>query len=435
MRVVIGALAVGAFGFAMTASSADRQLPHLELLPAGGSALTSTVSMHPSEQRALTLPLAATPSTSVSVGAELFKRNWFDESDADVIGSVALGPSFDASSCVACHVEVATQPRKPAQSGMPVGVVARTVTAQGRQLYGDQVNTLSIDGTLGEARVDIEWQQEIIRYSDGTKKQLRRPIATAVDRQSGQQEPVALRSPPLLFGWGLMIAADPAYLDHFDGHVDVAAGKTTARSRFTADGHTRQLLGWKNAHATLESQVATAFAEDMGIASDIACAHAPCQSELTAEQLGAVVAFVRWLPVPEQRPGDVDAYQRGEQLFGTLGCNSCHVPILVTKPSTEGAFSNQTIWPYTDLMLHDMGSGLADPGEDPLRAEWRTAPLWSIGLVERFRPEHGFLHDGRARDIEEAILWHGGEATRSQRAFRALPKDSRSDLLAYLRAL
>ncbi|MEM1263254.1 MAG: di-heme oxidoredictase family protein [Pseudomonadota bacterium] len=402
----------------------DPELPHIALLPAGGS-LTSTT---PNSDQPLTWPQEQHRSAQVMRGAALFLRDW----TAPQAASSGLGPTFDAASCGACHVELKLR-SQPTNSDMPVGVVARTVTLPDADLFGAQVNTDSIAGAEPEGRLAVEWQTSTVTYPDGNRVELRKPVVRATHVASGTETVVALRSPPLLFGWGLMIAADPVYLDHFD-HDTAGSPLPTGRSARNAAGQ-RQTLGWKNSHATLAAQIATAFREDMGIDSASACTQTPCPAELTAADLNAVVEFVRYLPVPEQRPHRPRMYQRGEMLFGQIQCDSCHIPVLRTAADTKATFSQQTIWPYTDLMLHDMGEGLADPGDGAQRSQWRTAALWGIGLVEERRPEHGFLHDGRARTVEEAILWHGGEADDSRDLFTRLTLQQRQALLEYVRAL
>ena len=141
--------------------------------------------------------------------------------------------------------------------------------------------------------------------------------------------------------------------------------------------------------------------------------------------------------MPARRAVDAPGRPRGERTFEEIGCASCHLPQLRTGPSDVPALANADIRPYTDLLLHDMGPGLADGRPDGLAtgSEWRTAPLWGIGLVETVNRHTRFLHDGRARNLAEAILWHGGEAAPATARFRALPKRKREQLLAFLRSL
>jgi CxxC motif-containing protein (DUF1111 family) len=132
-----------------------------------------------------------------------------------------------------------------------------------------------------------------------------------------------------------------------------------------------------------------------------------------------------------------DQVVRGERLFRTAGCAACHTPTLPTGDSDVDALAHQTIHPYTDLLLHDMGPGLADerPDFDASGSEWRTAPLWGLGLVKTVNKHTRFLHDGRARNVSEAILWHGGEGENAKNNFRTMPSIDRQALLAYLNSL
>ena len=143
------------------------------------------------------------------------------------------------------------------------------------------------------------------------------------------------------------------------------------------------------------------------------------------------------MPFPARRTVDEPVVLAGAETFGALGCSSCHTPTLQTGEADVPALSNQEIHPYTDLLLHDMGDGLADgrPDFEASGTEWRTPPLWGIGLVELVNGHTRFLHDGRARSLEEAILWHGGEAAAAQRAYLALSADDRASLIAFLESL
>ena len=155
------------------------------------------------------------------------------------------------------------------------------------------------------------------------------------------------------------------------------------------------------------------------------------------QTLDAVVFYTRVLAVPKRRPPEGGGDTEGAQLFLDAGCASCHSPTLTTGDSDIEALGNQTIHPYTDLLIHDMGEGLADgrPDQSATGSEWRTPPLWGIGLTEVVNGHTRFLHDGRARDLSEAILWHGGEAQASRDAYAAMSADERQALLAFLETL
>jgi CxxC motif-containing protein (DUF1111 family) len=322
---------------------------------------------------------------------------------------------------------------------VPAPLVARPLGAAGRQHLGSQASTRRIDGAQPEAEIVIEDIAVPFVYDDGTAITLRQRFGWAVTAE-GQWYPVSLRTAPLLFGWGLLERADPLMLLNFHDPDDRNGDGISGRMVFRApDCHgiaAPATLGWKNTHAGLRSQIAAALEDDIGIETGRDCGTAR-PAEITDGEIDLLVDYVRRLGVPDRRPAIPE--KRGEELFGLVGCAACHAPVLVTtnEPITDGlaGLADQLIWPYSDLMLHDMGPDLADPGGDPDASEWRTAPLWGLGIAETHLPQRGFLHDGRARTIEEAILWHGGEAQPSRDRFASLSRGERSALLNYVRSL
>jgi CxxC motif-containing protein (DUF1111 family) len=206
-------------------------------------------------------------------------------------------------------------------------------------------------------------------------------------------------------------------------------------------------FGWKAEQPSVLAQTAAAFVGDMGLTSrvspqenhrseqGIALANGG-EPELTDSILASVVFYSRTLAVPAPRRSALA--ERGEQLFEQSGCARCHVPSLTTRPDVQPrVLASRTIHPYTDLLLHDLGPGLSDgrpvPGAEG--SEWRTPPLWGIGLVQRVNGHTFFLHDGRARSLSEAILWHDGEAARAKRRFVHMPRGDRQAMLAFLESL
>ena len=209
-------------------------------------------------------------------------------------------------------------------------------------------------------------------------------------------------------------------------------------------------FGWKANVATVEQQAAGAFHGDIGITSALhpdencpaaqtECASAPDggSPEITDSRLAAVDLYIRTLAVPAMRGHETAEVLAGARLFESFGCTSCHTETHRTGPSDIAALADQVIHPYTDLLLHDMGPGLADGRDDfdATGSEWRTPPLWGLGLIDDINGHRFLLHDGRARTIEEAILWHGGEAEAAREAFRSASADERAQLLAFLEAL
>jgi CxxC motif-containing protein (DUF1111 family) len=243
----------------------------------------------------------------------------------------------------------------------------------------------------------------------------------------------------------VLARADPDDADHdgISGRAnwvwDQAAG-ASALGRF----------GWKANQPPLRQQAAGAALGDIGLTSPLfpgqncgagqaACAAAPSggEPELSERFLDRLELYTQALAVPAMRAPRDASVRRGWELFNRAGCAACHTPTLTTGPHRLAALSGQIVHPFTDLLLHDLGPGLADGRPDFLASgsEWRTAPLWGIGLIERVNGHTRLLHDGRARDLAEAILWHGGEAAAAREAFRTMAPDERAALLAFLKAL
>ena len=257
-----------------------------------------------------------------------------------------------------------------------------------------------------------------------------------------------------MFGVGLLEAvpepAVTAAADPDDANGDGISG----RPNRAVDARTGQRVlgrfGWKANIATVETQVAAAFHGDIGIGSSLfandectplqtVCATVPNggEPELDEAKLDRVVFYNRTLAVPARRDIIDAGNASGAELFTKTGCASCHSPELTTGDDEIAVLRNQTIRPYTDLLVHDMGEELADGRPDGVAdgREWRTAPLWGIGLTDTVNRHTRFLHDGRARNLEEAVLWHGGEASIAQRRFLELSASNRRDLLAFLESL
>jgi CxxC motif-containing protein (DUF1111 family) len=272
---------------------------------------------------------------------------------------------------------------------------------------------------------------------------------------------ISPRVAPPMIGMGLLEAiADRdilAFADPDDADGDGISGRPNYGWDDTAKKVALTRFGWKAGQPTIAQQSAYAFAGDMGISSRLAragwgdctegqkaCRAAPDGSdpkegvELPDKMLDLVTFYARNLAVPARRDIDDPAVLRGKKIFYKSGCIGCHRPKFVTRrDSAEPEQSFQLIWPYTDLLLHDMGDGLADgrPEGEAMGREWRTAPLWGIGLTETVSGHSRFLHDGRARSLLEAILWHGGEAETAKQNVLSLSKAEREDLLAFLRSL
>jgi CxxC motif-containing protein (DUF1111 family) len=265
---------------------------------------------------------------------------------------------------------------------------------------------------------------------------------------------VSPRIAPAVMGVGLLEAVPAgditARADPDDSDGDGISGRPNQVWDPVAEAMALGRFGWKAGQPTVRAQAAAAFVGDLGITSTLHpdqpctaveadCAAAPDggMPELDDNKLDRVTFYNRTLAVPARRDVTDVAVQAGAQNFAELGCSSCHTPTMSTGDDDIPALAQQEIHPYTDLLLHDMGSRLADdrPEFAASGTEWRTAPLWGIGLVERVNGHTRFLHDGRARSLEEAILWHGGEAAAAQQGFRDLSATERAELIAFLESL
>ncbi len=383
---------------------------------------------------------------------------------APAVVNPGLGPIYNNVSCINCHSRDGRGRPPDAGEGL-VSLLFRlslpkTEDAMGGKPptpvpgFGRQLNNRAIVDTNPEGKVKIEYTEQTLTTADGTRVHLRYPNYTLTETYQPLPENVEVspRVAPAVFGLGLLEAipedAILAYADENDADGDGISGKPNYVWNAIEQRYTLGRFGWKANQPTLRQQVAAAYNDDMGITTSLFMVeNAAGQSQLTEhsatpevsdEILDVVTFYVQTLAVPARRNVDNPQVKHGEQLFAKAQCASCHVPtfrtgILKGVPSV----SNQTIHPYTDLLLHDMGPGLADnrPDFHASGSEWRTPPLWGIGLVQRVNGHTNFLHDGRARGLMEAILWHGGEAEASRQAVEQMSKAERDALIAFLESL
>jgi CxxC motif-containing protein (DUF1111 family) len=429
-----------------------------------GGALTRTLD----NRDAFTRPapgLTPRELRDFNFGNRVFNTNWA-VAPASVDAFDGLGPVFNRVSCSGCHLRDG-RGRPPVDGEDEMLSMLVRLSVPGRDAhggpkphpaYGDQLNDRSIPGVPAEGRARIQWRERPGRYPDGERYTLRAPRLVFEDLAFGPLGRRALTSPrvaPGMPGMGLLEAipeadvvarADP---DDFDG--DGISGRAN-RVWNPATGRTELgRFGWKANAATVLAQSAGAAHGDMGLSSRIfpgencttpqaACAAAVRGdgTDLRDAHLDKLVFYLQVLAVPDRRRVAPDAEARGEKLFAQIGCTGCHTPTQRTAPDAlPKQLAGQAFMPYTDLLLHDMGRGLADGRGDFLASgrEWRTAPLWGLGLVPVSNGHSFYLHDGRARSLEEAVLWHGGEAARAQREFRHLVREDRQAILTFLRSL
>jgi CxxC motif-containing protein (DUF1111 family) len=397
-----------------------------------------------------------------AIGNSLFNRNWVT-APASTTGTDGLGPVFNAQSCSSCHFKDG-RARPPEAGPMPdlglllrLSVVDRKGNSQPVPHYGGQLQDHSILGVPAEGRIRITYTKRRGRFADGKRYTLLAPHYAIVDRAFGPLAKGTLISPrvaPAVFGVGLLEAVPEKTIsdraDPQDADGDGISGRPNRVDSVRLKRKVLGRFGWKANQPSVEQQNAAAFNGDIGITSFLfgdqgcpkgqtACKDAPTggSPEVNDKKLRRVVFYAQTLAVPARRAVGRPETSAGENIFDRIGCSSCHLPELKTGSSDIPALSKQTIHPYTDLLLHDMGPALADHRPDGLASgsEWRTAPLWGIGLVHTVNRHTRFLHDGRARSIEEAILWHGGEAAGAQRRFTELPARERHELLMFLGSL
>lgn len=374
-----------------------------------------------------------------------------------------LGPVFNAQSCSSCHfrdgrAQPPAGPEDPERGLLlRIGVAGPDGAMSPHPLYGDQLQDRSINGVPAEGSIVITTTERRGTYADGTPYTLLEPhyeVRDADGRPLGDDVVVSPRIAPAVFGVGLLegvpaeaiaAAADP---DDADG--DGVSGRAPMVVERASGEPVLGRFGWKAAEPTVEDQNASAFRADIGITSThrpeqpCTSAQAACLAardggspEIPDERLGRVTFYTRTLAVPVRRAVGEQDTDRGEDVFTATGCASCHTARLETGPSDIAALDRQVIRPWTDLLLHDMGPDLADgrPEGDADGREWRTPPLWGLGLTETVNGHTRLLHDGRARSVEEAILWHGGEAATAYDRFTGLPAADRRALLAFLASL
>lgn len=397
-------------------------------------------------------------------GEQLFLTEWA-AAPADKGVRDGLGPFYHAASCAACHPGggrgLSPDAKDPGQ-----GLVFRVGTGEDPMLddYGMQLSPLAVAGVKPEGTVTITWTQQMGVFADGEAWSLRVPSYASGAWHYGEVPDGVRLSPrlaPALHGMGLLEAVPAesiaALADPDDRNGDGISGRMNMEETWEGYHATKDVtgrFGWKAWMPTLMRQVCGALGEDMGLTNmfqphDVTPAQSDAIGEYARGGHGALfeagdreaqwlAAYVRYL-APSAPGKSKDAIAaRGSAVFSAIGCAACHVPELKTG-NIRGlkALSDRTIHPFTDLLLHDMGPGLADgrPEAKATGSEWRTAPLWGLSVAVNEQGEGLLLHDGRARSLAEAILAHGGEGEKSRDGFNALPSADRAALVRFLRSL
>lgn len=398
------------------------------------------------------------------VGDGIFRKLWAS-APSSTASSDGLGPLFNARSCQSCHLKDG-RGRPPPPGEPAVSMLMKLSLPDGTPdpTYGGQLQTFAIQGHEPEGAVQITYTEIPVKLAGGATVSLRKPGYAITELGYGAMTPAILMSPrvaPPMIGMGLLELIPEADIvaraDPDDRDGDGVRGR--ARMVWSkAEG--REMLGrfgWKNGAATVADQTADAFANDIGLSTplvkassgDCTVAQVACRSapngddekegvEVPTSMFDLTVFYARNLGVPARvKAGDARVL-RGKQIFADIGCASCHTPRHVTGAHPERPEqSNQTIWPYSDLLLHDMGEGLADGRSEGTAGgrDWRTPPLWGLGLTMIVSDHNFLMHDGRARNVPEAILWHGGEAQAARDRFAKMQAADRAALLAFLDSL
>jgi CxxC motif-containing protein (DUF1111 family) len=424
---------------------------------------------------------------SFTLGNALFKKVWI-ASPSSTLASDGLGPLFNAPSCQRCHIKdgrghppkanfpndnaisllmrLSIPPQNQAQkqslSSGRVGVIAEPT-------YGAQLQDLAITGHQSEGKINISYKEQIIALNGGENVSLRHPTYTIMQSNYGPLHPqmmMSVRVAPPMIGLGLLeaISAEDtiSLADPEDNDNDGISGKANLVWDVKQQQSALGRFGWKAGQPNLNQQNSDAFSGDMGIASpmfnslagecsqaQVACIEAPhggnlqdgsldsAGLEIDAKAMDLVNFYSRNLAVPKRQNVNNAQVLAGKKLFYQTGCADCHQPSYTTSQKAAREQAQQRIWPYTDLLLHDMGEGLADHRPEFMATgfEWRTPPLWGIGLTQTVNKHSFFLHDGRARNLLEAIVWHGGESKKAQQKVVNMQPDERRLLIRFLESL
>ena len=406
-------------------------------------------------------------------GRSVFKRQWASVNSLN--GDWGLGPTFVADRCSACHVNTGRGSPPPNSGEQLLSMLVRLsipgVDEHGgpkpHPHYGDQFQNRSLDGRSvdlayagvpvpNEADLFLDWQERIVTFADGESVTLRKPSLRIENLKFGDLDSgvmTSLRIAPPLVGIGFLEAVPEETIlaiareqraKNFNGRpnrVWDAVNRRMALGRF----------GWKANVPNLKQQIAAAALGDMGVNSRLYPQQncPPVQTvcakllpgnvpEIIDHEIDTLEIWLQALAVPARRDVNDTSVRRGAELFGTVQCATCHVPELRTgKFPKLPQLADQVFHAYTDLLLHDMGADLADGRPDFAAGprDWRTPALWGLGLSQTVSGSTAMLHDGRARTVAEAILWHGGEAEKSRERFRSMTKEDREALVLFVESI
>lgn len=425
----------------------------------GGRAMTSFVT----DARAFLQFGRNSPLSTISdftVGQAVFEVPWTAGFSASLPDRDGLGPFFHTNSCLGCHVG---NGRAVEDDGDPLvlTLVRLGVGPRGNDpepVYGSQFQPNAVAGVTPEGDVHLEYDTISGTYHDGSAYTLRKPNLVFSGLGYGPMDgnhKTSVRLTQQVIGLGLLEAVPEETIlsrsDPMDLDGDGISGRPNYLWDLTGSGKSLGRFGWKANTSTLKRQNSAAFSGDIGIkspmfpgencsASQTACASAVSggSPEVSEEKISAITKYMQLVAVPVRRNVSASVILTGKKHFFLAGCNKCHVEKMVTSTNASiPQLAGQIIRPYTDLLLHDMGEDLSDGKADgeASEREWRTAPLWGIGLFGTVNGRARYLHDGRAKTLDEAILWHGGEAEKSKQYFLALNVSDRASMIRFLLSL
>jgi CxxC motif-containing protein (DUF1111 family) len=387
-----------------------------------------------------------------------------------------LGPLFNTTACQNCHIKDGRGHPPAPDAANAVSMLVRLSIPDAPQyarvieqlgvvpepVYGGQFQDMAVPGVAPEGKVRVDYTPVPVRFQDGTEVELRKPTLQFSQLGYGPMHPdtrFSARVAPPMIGLGLLEAIpEEAILANAAAQARDRNGINGRPNRVWDDALQKTVIGrfgWKAGQPNLNQQNVHAFSGDMGLTTRLrpvddctgaqtACQQAPNgngadgEPEVSDNILRLVLFYSRNLAVPARRGVNDAQVLAGKSLFFQAGCQSCHTPKYTTAANAaEPELANQVIRPYSDLLLHDMGAGLADNRTEFQASgrDWRTPPLWGIGLTQAVSGHTQFLHDGRARNLLEAVLWHGGEASAAQQQVLSFNAEQRAALLAFLNSL
>lgn len=464
--------------FMVLGLSACDDAPRFTQAEPGEARSGGDATVRKSDQNAFSLPSANLPPSrrvDFSVGNSFFRSPWVI-APSTTTARDGLGPLFNTNACQNCHIKDGRgHPPEPGATNAVSMLVrlsipdtpayAKVIEQLGvvpEPVYGGQLQDMAVPGVIPEGKVRVDYAPVPVRFKDGTVVELRKPELQITQLGYGPMHPdtrFSARVAPPMIGLGLLEAIpEAAILANAEAQARGKNGIVGRPNQVWDDAQQKTVMGrfgWKAGQPNLNQQNVHAFSGDMGLTTSLRpfddcteaqadCKRAPSgngpdgEPEVSDNILRLVLFYSRNLAVPARRDVNSPQVLAGKNLFFQAGCQSCHTPQYTTSANAaEPELANQVIRPYTDLLLHDMGEGLAD-NRSEFKAggrDWRTPPLWGIGLTETVNGHTQFLHDGRARNLLEAVLWHGGEAQAAQRQVLSFNAEQRAALLAFLNSL